>query len=95
MTAAFDQYPRIGQWKDDSKKDLLMKGWSSSPSGQIQYHNEVMRCARVGLREISKKRAAFYVRDGPSVVAEVAHAAEVAEDEVDPQRLQGPVLCTG
>ena len=58
LTAAFEQFPRPGAFHDQ-EGEVVFKGWPSSVRGQTLYHNELMRCCRVSLRQLSQERAQF------------------------------------
>ena len=61
LEAAFAQYPRLGSFTaGGGQREVVLKGWSESEQGQILYHNELMRCCGVSLRDLSKKRASYY-----------------------------------
>ena len=59
LKAAFEQFPRLGTFQEQ-EGDVLFKGWPSSVRGQTLFHNELMRCCRVSLRQLSQKRAQFH-----------------------------------
>ena len=59
LKAAFQQFPRLGTFKEQNG-EVLFKGWPTSVRGQTLFHNELMRCCRVSLRQVSQKRAHFH-----------------------------------
>ena len=60
LRAALAQYPRLAAFDGDGQEFVTLKGWSTSEVGRIMYHNDLMNCARVSLREVSEKRALFF-----------------------------------
>ena len=61
LAAAFVSYPRLGHTTDtQGEQAVALKSWPQSERGQTLYHNELMKCCRVSLEAVSKKRAAFY-----------------------------------
>ena len=54
--AAFEQFPRLGAFLAEEDK-VLLKGWTDSVRGRTLFHNDLMHCSRVSLRQLSQKRA--------------------------------------
>lgn len=79
VIAAFEKYPRLGQYVDRAgDREVELKSWSQSERGQTLFHNELMHCTRVSLQELSKKRAAFYDAPPPPRVPDQPSAAGLA-----------------
>ena len=55
LKAAFSKYPRLGAFEGESS--VRLKSWTETKDNQVMYHNEAMKCCRVSIREISRKRA--------------------------------------
>lgn len=61
LMAAFAQFPRLGTYTaGGGDREVVLKGWPLSVKGRILFHNELMRCCRVPLQQVSKKRAEFH-----------------------------------
>lgn len=72
LKAAFKQFPRLGDVQEKrGDREIQLKSWPNSVKGQILFHNELMKCCRVSLLEVSKKRAHFH-ESRPRIVPEVA-----------------------
>ena len=39
---------------------MFLRAWSSNIANRMQYHNEAMKCCRVSIRDISKRRALWH-----------------------------------
>eukprot|EP00435_Cladocopium_sp_Y103_P011419 s250_g3.t1 len=67
LPEAFSLCPRLGQvnlsTRRGSETTVLLRGWSATTTNQVLYHNEAMRCCRVSIREISKRRSLWHDRD--------------------------------
>ncbi|CAK0817830.1 unnamed protein product [Prorocentrum cordatum] len=59
LKAAFEQFPRLGECQEQNG-EVFLKGWPDSELGRALFHNELMRCCRVSLRQLSQKRAQFH-----------------------------------
>ncbi|CAK0876195.1 unnamed protein product, partial [Prorocentrum cordatum] len=59
LKAAFEQFPRLGECQEQNG-EVFLKGWPDSELGRTLFHNELMRCCRVSLRQLSQKRAQFH-----------------------------------
>eukprot|EP00435_Cladocopium_sp_Y103_P064570 s1436_g26.t1 len=61
LTKAFELFPRLGRVSPPARRGgdttVFLRAWSSNMANQTQYHNEAMKCCRVSIREISKRRA--------------------------------------
>ena len=61
LKAAFAQFPRLGTYTaGGGDREVVLKGWPLSVKGGILFHNELMRCCRVPLQQVSQKRAEFH-----------------------------------
>ena len=59
LTAAFEQFPRLGAFDDGSDVTFTLKAWGEGSEAHIKYHNELMQCCLLSLSEVSAKRATF------------------------------------
>ena len=61
LQAAFAQYSRLGALEGTGKDvAVVFKGWSDTFQGRVRFHNELMRCCRLSLQTLSKKRAQYF-----------------------------------
>lgn len=61
VKAAFEQFPRLGTYTPGGgDREVVLKAWSNSIEGQKLFHNELMRCCRLSLSQVSQRRAAFH-----------------------------------
>ncbi|CAJ1456259.1 unnamed protein product, partial [Effrenium voratum] len=86
LTEAFEQFPRLGSINTRVKDGIIeLRGWSSARANQILFHNECMQCAKISIREVSRRRALFHEKsaqpsDGQARGVLVAEAAEAPEE---------------
>ena len=60
LQKAVQRYPRIGSLNVSSKEcTLVLKSWSNSKRNQILFHNDILQCGRVSLRQVSERRGLY------------------------------------
>ena len=60
LQKAVQRYPRIGSLNVSSKDcTLVLKSWSNSKRNQILFHNDILQCGRVSLRQVSERRGLY------------------------------------
>lgn len=60
LQKAVQRYPRIGSLNNSSKEcTLVLKSWSKSKRNQILFHNDILQCGRVSLRQVSERRGLY------------------------------------
>ena len=62
LQKAVQRYPRIGSLTLSSNQKectLVLKSWSNSKRNQVLFHNDILQCGRVSLRQVSERRALF------------------------------------
>ncbi|CAJ1456563.1 unnamed protein product [Effrenium voratum] len=96
---AFSLFPRLGQvnvTKRGSETTVLLRGWSASTTNQLLFHNEAMRCCRVSIREIAKRRALWHDRSaGRGEHGDEAPEEEAAADDAAAEAPQPATPPTG
>ena len=92
LQAAFAQFPRLGVYIPGGRdQQVTLKGWTQSDEGQVLFHNKLMRCCRVSLQEVSKKRAAFYeARPAARNLVDESIAPALEHDPGAASRQDGP-----
>ena len=71
LEEAFKKYPRLGTYDPKGgDKEIQFKSWPRSKKGETLFHNELMQCCRVSLRDLSKKRASFHDGQPPKITDE-------------------------
>ena len=95
----FSLFPRLGQvnvTKRGSETTVLLRGWSASTTNQLLFHNEAMRCSRVSIREIAKRRALWHDRSaGRGEHGDEAPEEEAAADDAAAEAPQPATPPTG
>ena len=91
-------FPRLGRYSGRAgDREVVLNTWPLSETGQVLFHNELMQCCGLSLRDVSQKRASLHepaplevsrvpaqaVASGGGNVADAADAAAV--DPVLPQ----------
>ena len=60
LEKALRQYPRIGELTSrEGQPTLVLRHWSDTQRNQILFHNQILQCGRVSLREVSHRRGLF------------------------------------
>ena len=61
LKKAFELFPRLGHVSEPARRGgdttVFLRAWSSNIANRMQYHNEAMKCCRLSIRDISKRRA--------------------------------------
>ena len=64
LKKAFELFPRLGRVSEPARRGgdttVFLRAWSSNIANRMQYHNEAMKCCRVSIRDISKRRALWH-----------------------------------
>ena len=79
LQAAFAKFPRLGAYSArGGEREVVLNTWPKSETGQVLFHNELMQCCGLTLRELSQKRASFHEEASSAALARAAAAGAPA-----------------